>query len=158
MEKEYREMTPEERLKIIQAAMNADGFPELLKIVKGYEIILSTNQSPEYKDVTALHNGETTQLEETIKVEGLAGVVEKYKNSQNDISMSDTQELIAPQTASIYAEEHIPAVQEDYQEQNGINNAPAEEQHKVKVLEPERKILPNPWEDIKRVVPGDSQI
>lgn len=158
MEEKYREMTAEERLDIIKAAMNANGFPELLKIVKGYETILSVNQSPEYKDVSVAGSEEITQLEETIKVDGLAGIVEKFNNRQNNSSLPESQELIAPQTASIYAEEHIPAVQEDYQEQNRINNVPSEEQHKVKILEPEKKTLPNPWEDIKRVVPGDSQI
>ena len=59
--------------------------------------------------------------------------------------------------ASIYAEEHIPAVQDDLQEKqeelkNQNNSA------KVKILEPEQKVAPNPWQDAEVVTPGQLKL
>jgi len=69
--------------------------------------------------------------------------------------------------ASIYAEEHLPAVQEDIQE-HGQNDIASEERNhsKIKVLEnktmlsmPEAPKIPNktpnPWSDAKTVLPGE---
>lgn len=60
-------------------------------------------------------------------------------------------------TASIYAEEHIPAVQEDAALEQGLvqnEEKPVEEQHKIRVLE-RQTVEANPWADAKIVSPGD---
>lgn len=67
-----------------------------------------------------------------------------------------TTESVPAMEASIYAEEHIPAVREDLINHNQIsmdNNPSVENNPKVKVLEPERQ-NPNPWSDAETVLPG----
>lgn len=58
--------------------------------------------------------------------------------------------------ASIYAEEHIPAVEEDYKEQGISLLSPEQEevtsQARRRVLEQQ---TPNPWSDAKTVTPGE---
>ena len=57
--------------------------------------------------------------------------------------------------ASIYAEEHIPAVQEDLKEQSVINDKNG---NKAKVLVPGNNHTPNPWGDAEVVLPGQLKL
>lgn len=58
--------------------------------------------------------------------------------------------------ASIYAEEHIPAVQDDIREHGLDKNIVTEEERpRAKILEPTKTSAPNPWGDSKTVLPGE---
>lgn len=69
---------------------------------------------------------------------------------ENPPVLSETLEI---KPASIYAEEHIPAVEEDLREQSTqvIDNT-SQTKTKSRVLE---QVAPNPWGDAKIVSPGD---
>lgn len=60
------------------------------------------------------------------------------------------------QEASIYAPEHIPAVQDDLREQGLVSNQEnnAINEPKMKVLEQQKVPAPNPWRDAEVVSPG----
>lgn len=88
---------------------------------------------------------------------------EKIEQEVTGVEQPQVEELVSSnnvtqevQEASIYAPEHIPAVQDDLREQGvsfkqepkGVNEP------KKKVLEQQRSSAPNPWGDAEVVSPG----
>lgn len=142
----YREMTPEEKLEYsseIIEAIKTDGLIGSLKVVDKYKKKLSNENS--------LYDY-SSQIPETI-------ITTPFKET-TDISVENIpniSEIEKPSTeASIYAQEHISAVQEDLREQNiGMFSAiKAVEPPKTKVLEVAKSHAPNPWGDAQIVSPG----
>jgi len=146
----YREMTAEEKLQYsseIIEALKAGGFISSLEVIEKYKKVLSndniSNEVPKAKTPD-------------ISDESVGHIL-----SSNKIPVSE------PVVASIYAEEHIPAVQEDLTEQRQNVIAPeTSSQYKTKILRndaipssistsTEAPTRPNPWTDAKTVVPGE---
>lgn len=145
MNKEYREMTPEEKLRVINAAMNKDGFVELKKILDEYEKELIKSEEPTMAitDKTVHVTVENVEpIREIINKEGLAGFVGISNDSSN----------LNLEKRSIYAPEH----REEAMTENGIDSETKGvelEQPKMLVLERE-SFAPNPWGDAQVVTPG----
>ena len=131
----YREMTPEEKLEYsaeIIEAIKVGGLVASLDVVDKYQkkLFISDKKNANNKPKMS-----TPVEEEVIQVENVIP-----KNIAGE--------------ASIYADEHIPAVQEDLREQGIVAQAePAEV--KTKVLEPPKSSAPNPWGEAKVVSPGE---
>lgn len=133
----YRQMTPEEKLEYsaeVIEAIKKDGLEGSLRVVSKYQKLLYK------KDVI-----ENPPLSEETPI--LMNEPEKLINNSTGENL---------QEASIYAPEHIPAVQDDLREQGLIPNDDKKnaEQPKTKVLEQSRSIAPNPWGDADVVSPG----
>lgn len=143
----YREMTAEEKLeysaKVIEA-IKKDGLEGSLRVVEEYKKILSID-TPENNNE---ENNPVLVEDDTIiaKTEDIV--------SQN----GETVLVETPMEASIYAREHIPAVQEDLREHGTTNNVEIikNEQIKARVLEPTKSLIPNPWPKSKVVLPGET--
>lgn len=152
MEKKYREMTAEERIRVIQAAMNKDGFVELKKIVDEYETLL-IDKPETVKPSIHITDENMGPIIDIINKEGLAG----FANTSNDITHSLVEEGTPtsvgtpnPEQGSIYAPEHRPVAMGE----NGIaiNSL---EHPKTRILGPVQSgSAPNPWGDAEVVSPG----
>ena len=132
-----KKFTSEELVKYIQITINNGGpyaLMEELKIANRDEIIS--------KIKLAIKESEQKKEHQPQYVDGL---MENSENMQNNALTRGNNSFME---ASIYAEEHIPAVQEDLIEHQTLGNVP-----KAKVLEPERN-APNPWGDSEVVSPG----
>lgn len=145
MNKEYREMTPEERLRVINAVLNKDGFVELKKILDEYEKQLTKTEEP-IVGVTDKNVHITVKNVEPIRgfinKEGLAGFAGISHDSDN----------LNLEKGSIYAPEH----REEAMTENEIDSETEVvelEQPKMKILERENS-TPNPWGDAQVVTPG----
>lgn len=133
----YREMTAEEKLaysaEVIEAT-RIGGLTASLEVVEKYKALLSVEN--EIEEVPTLKGREVETMQEVTNLN--------------------------PETASIYAKEHLEAVQKDL-----IDVIPkvGEDKNKVKVLTnpsiPSQvvrevvSIAPNPWGDAKSVEPGE---
>lgn len=141
----YREISAEEKLQFsseIIEALKKGGFVASLEVVEKYKKILLENNI----------STEAPQVETPVVLEEQGKGI-KYKG-----------ELMA---ASIYAEKHIPAVQEDLMEQCQNVNTKEEMGHqKSRILRNETvapnistpneiSTRPNPWGTAKTVVPGE---
>lgn len=138
----YREMTPEEKLEYsseIIEAIKKGGLVASLDIVEKYKKILSVE-----KRIDNTSTNVKSDISASLKQQEVQGNTEV-----NNVS---------PQEVSIYAEEHISAVQEDIREH--LLNAPSkiEEQPIKRVLERPRNTSPNPWGDSKVVLPGELKL
>ena len=159
MENKIRHFTKEELIEFLKISLNTEegGFYGLLKQIevgdpdeiftKIQEKLAEKNKedkvSSEYLDNLIKENQKTPAEEEVVISEPTLNIP-----------------VVAPGQASIYAEEHIPAVQEDLAEQ-AIQTQP-----KVKVLEPSTPVSippvegskPNPWGDAQVVSPGQLKL
>ena len=133
----YREMRPEEKLEysaeVIEAIKNG-GLVASLEVVEKYKKLLIINNKE--NDLTNEQNN--TPVEEVKQEEIFA-----------------TSNVIGE--ASIYAEEHIPAVQDDLREQGLVKETEPKslEEPKARVLTPLKSTTPNPWGESKIVLPGE---
>lgn len=151
----YREMTAEEKLEYSAAIINAikeGGLEASLKVVEEYERKLST-------------------IEEIIEVEELNE--KNVPNSEITEPVSPVEEPKIsnelPKEASIYASEHISAVEEDRnQELTNQESSNTVSHHKSKILTnpnipsshqdvEDRKTAPSIYQDAKIVEPGHFQ-
>ena len=128
----YREMTPEEKLEYsaeIIESIKEGGLVGSLEVVDKYKKILSIKEKTNDEKVST-------------------PVEEKVIEDKPIVSPNITGE------ASIYAEEHIPAVQDDLRE-HGLVQMEEQTEVKTKVLEPPKSSAPNPWGEAKVVSPGE---
>lgn len=135
----YREMTAEEKLaysaEVIEAT-RIGGLTASLEVVEKYKAILSVEN--EIEEIPTFKELETSPIQE----------------------MPD----LSPETASIYAREHLGAVEEDLMD-TMPNEKVGEEKHKIRILEnpsiltpgmnEKKNVTPNPWGDAKTVEPGE---
>lgn len=133
----YREMTAEEKLaysaEVIEATRKG-GLTASLEVVEKYKSMLEIENKSE--EVPTIKETEVGPIHEVID--------------------------LSPKTASIYAREHLGAVQADL-----MDTMPnmGEDKHKTKILEnpsfpaqvvhEENIVRPNPWGDAKTVEPGE---
>ena len=135
----YREMTAEEKLaysaEVIEAT-RIGGLTASLEVVEKYKAILSVEN--EIEEIPTFKELETSPIQE----------------------MPD----LSPETASIYAREHLGAVEADLMDV--IQNQTMEkDKHKERILEnpshteqvmhDKQTVTPNPWGDAKTVEPGE---
>ena len=125
---------------------------------KGYEGFfgLIAKLAPETVDKKDLNNYNKKVTDVIMDTPGTSPAsIEQFKN---------TSSASAPiKEASIYAEEHIPAVQEDMIEQSSqISSSTLETQvdnlSKVKVLEPFKNNIPNAFQDAHEARPGQFKL
>ena len=101
-------------------------------------------------------------------LENYGNLAPSMTNDMMPISTSHLEQFRMPSSnvapvkeASIYAEEHIPAVQEDLKEQKemeqNINHA-TKDGSKVRTLATENAHAPNPWQDVEVVEPGQLKL
>lgn len=125
---------------------------------KGYEGFfgLIAKLSPENvdkRDLNDYNNDATKVIMDTTETSSAS--IEQFKN---------TSSASAPiKEASIYAEEHIPAVREDMLGQNSqMDSSTLETQvdnlSKVRVLEPSKNSIPNAFQDAEEARPGQLKL
>ena len=150
MNKEYRKMTAEERIRLIQAAMNEDGFVELKRIMDEYEPILVIKETPSVHTT----DKKIEPIRDKLNKEGLAGfAAAQNDNPQHYVEEKTHSVIIEPtsESGSIYASEHRQIAIEE----NGIgeNALKVMEEPKARVLE-KSVSRPNPWGYAEIVSPG----
>lgn len=158
MSKEYRDMTSEERLSIINAAMKKDGFAELKNIIDEFDKVLVKNEALSVSMIdnpVHITDENVEPIREIINNEGLAGFT-NVQNDNND-SFERTQYNVSGNIdlshGSIYAAEH----REEAMAENGIIPMVKREeieQPRVRVL----SSAPNPWGDAEIVTPGQLKL
>lgn len=144
----YREMTAEEKLECsseIIEALKTGGFIASLDVIEKYKKILSIDN---VIDKTPL------SVEEPVTTKPQVEVLISSRGS----------EFETPKAASIYAPEHISAVQDDLIE-HGMQGetihqeeTPVVEEPKTLVLEPSKPSAPNPWGSAEIVSPGQLKL
>lgn len=164
MSKEYRDMTSEERLRLIQATFSHDALNELEEIIKELKIKLAINEPSMVTDkktnVKEVHitDKEIEPIRDTINAGGLAGFanVQNDNNNEHGLIKHNISGNIDLKQGSIYAVEH----REKAMIENRINSTAISddlEQHRTRVLE-KVDSTPNPWGDAKIVTPGQLKL
>lgn len=155
MDKEYRDMTADERLRVIRAAMAKDGFIELKKIIGEYETELKVEESPSY----SIGNQKLGLIRNVVNKEGLAGISERFNYPKSNVESKNLSDEINSEEGKIYAPEHRRVAMEENQiiaqsetQEQPEETSMVEEQHKERVLKPStRSNFPN----ARLVTPGE---